>query len=864
MIQALALLTPLIAFTLQPVQSDKEKSDAAAKEQQAQADKGAARGAPATGTTSQGTTTTTPPVQQQPPGAAGATPGAPTSSNPQDRPNPGVPPGANAPGANPAAPPAPGANAPGGRPANAPVQANRGQNPPSSSSGGQGGGKMPDVRDDGDYWIVAFDETEGCDLESLTKICQQTTGINFTYDQKAQDALAKLKVKIFGQKRFPKSEFYSFYQIILFINGYVCTKVGPDMLSLVVIQEVNAPAQQGKSSLKSESVYVLPEELDRYQGQVATQIITVLHLPHTDVRSLGNSLRILSPDTQTGGVIPVGTTNSVILQGFASNVISLARILKLVDDESANDAAAAPVFDVLPLEFAAAQDISDTLGQLLEAKQRQTERSRTQPGAAGAPGTATAGGGETKILVDARTNSLLVMALPEDLQQIKELVARLDIEVVEPERTYHVYVLENVKAKDLAQVIQDFLQDASRVQQGGAAGRAQPGGNAAIAQGNTSRDSQTVVVPDEATNSLLIAASKTRYEEMLALIQKLDERQDQVLIETALVELSGSDFRDLGVELGGADIPGLGQLGSFGVTSFGLSTLQDTNGDGAPDLRSPILTNGITAGILDGDSIGQLPILLQAIKTISDTNILNVPSVLVNNNGSAKVASKDEQPTTTITATGGAAGQTQENFNKYEEAGITMQISPSISNAGYLRLDLFLEVSTFGAKDPSDGRAIPPPKLTRTLETSVNVPNGDTMVIGGIITDNKSESRTSIPWLGDLPVVGWLFRRDTDTANRITLYFFVTPHILRDKDFADLAQLSYEKKLAAADKIGADRIRVIDPRFGASTAPGVRFEGFELPLYGSPARGEVQGGDVGIDAQKRAKMTTPPGGDVKN
>jgi len=721
---------------------------------------------------------------------------------------------------------------------------------------------MPDVRDDGEYWIVAFDENDGCDLESLTKICQQTTGINFTYDTATQKKLADAKVKLFGQKRFPKSEFYSFYQIILFINGFVCTKVGPDMLSVVVIQDVNQPNQPGKNALKGESIYVLPEELDKYQGQVATQIITVLHLPHTDVRSLGNSLRILSPDTQTGGVIPVGTTNSVILQGFASNVTSLARILKLVDAESANDAAVAPVFDVLPLEFAAAQDISDTLGQLLEAKQRQQERNRTAPGAAGAtvsgPG---GGGGETKILVDARTNSLLVMALPEDLQQIKELVARLDVDVVEPERTYHVYVLENVKAKDLAAVLEDFLQDASRVQQGGGAaggGRAAPGGNAAIQPGGTSRDSQTVVVPDEATNSLLIAASKTRYEEMLALIEKLDERQDQVLIETALVELSGSDFRDLGVELGGADIPGLGRFGSFGVTSFGLSNLEDTDGDGAPDLRTPILGTGITAGILDGDSIGQLPILLAAIKRISDTNILNVPSVLVNNNGSAKVVSKDEQPTTTVTLGGGVAGQTQENFNKYEEAGITMQISPSISSAGYLRLDLFLEISTFGAKGSGDSRAIPPPRLTRTLETSVNVPNGDTMVIGGIITDNKTESRDSVPFLGDLPVLGALFRRDTDTANRITLYFFVTPHILRDKDFADLAQLSYEKKLAAADKIGADRIQVIDPTFGASDKPGVRFEGFELPLYGSPARGEIQGGDVGIDAQKRAKMTTPP------
>lgn len=751
------------------------------------------------------------------------------------------------------------------RPGGNAAPGNRGQTPASASpvGGGQaGGGKLPIVQDDGDFWIVSFDENEGCDLISLTKICQQTTGINFTYDAGTQTKLAGLTVKIFGPKRFPKSEFYSFYQIILFINGYVCTKVGPDMLSVVVIQDMQSTTQPGRgASLKGESIYVLADELDKYAGQVATQITTVLHLPHTDVRSLGNSLRSLAPDSQ--GVTPVGTTNSVILQGYASNVISLARILKLVDDESANDAPTLPVFDVLPLEFAAAQDIADTLGQLLEAKQRQAERSRTQPGAGGTPPTAAGGGGETKILVDGRTNSLLVMALPDDLRSIKELVARLDVDVVEPERTYHVYALENVKAKDLAEVLESFLQDASRVQQG-TQGRAQPGGNAAAAQGSSSRDTQTVVVPDEATNSLLIAASKTRYEEMLSLITKLDQRIEQVLIETALVELSGNDFRDLGIELGGADIPGLGRFGSFGVSSFGLSTLVDTDGDGAPDVRTPIQTNGITAGILDGDNIGFMPFLIQAIKRVTDTNILNVPSVLVNNNGSAKVVSKDEQPTTTVTAVGGNAGQTQENFNDYQAAGITMQISPSISAAGYLRLDIFLEISTFGAKGASDGRAIPPPRLTRTIETSVNVPDGDTMVIGGIITDNKSHSRNAIPWIGDIPLLGALFRRDVDSADRITLYFFVTPHILRDKDFADLAQLSYATKLKAADSIGADRIRIIDPNFGSKEKPGVRFEGFDLPLYGSPTRGEVPASDVGVDPQKRAELTTPPSGGPKN
>ena len=281
--------------------------------------------------------------------------------------------------------------------------------------------------------------------------------------------------------------------------------------------------------------------------------------------------------------------------------------------------------------------------------------------------------------------------------------------------------------------------------------------------------------------------------------------------------------------------------------SFGMSTFQDTNGDGVPDIRVPNGVNGtppqgVTAGILDGDNFS-LPVLLYALQTRRNTNVLTVPSVLVNNTGSAKVVAKDEQPTTTITATGGLNGQTQENFREYVEAGITLQISPTISASRYLRLKITLEVSTFlGAVSG----AIPPPKTTRTIDTTVNVPDGDTMVVGGIVTDVKGKTHNGVPWLSDIPLLGALFRRQGESSQKTTLYFFVTPHIMRDRDFADLAEVSYRKKLDAADVIGAERIRVIDPAFGQKRK-GVDMRGFELPLYRSPARGEIQGNAVGID-----------------
>lgn len=719
------------------------------------------------------------------------------------------------------------------------------------SGGADGSGEIVDV---GDFYVLSIDEnTDGIDLMWLTKMCQVATGKNLTPDKSVATQLVDTKIKMFGQKRIPKAEFYEFYQILMFINGFTITKVGPDHLAVYLIQSMSPQGgARAGGGLKDEAIYVLPDELDRYADQVATQILTVLHLPNYDVRTLQSTLRPLMPNDQTGsGIMPVGNTQSVVLRGFAPNIVALARILRLVDQEAAKDTGVAPAFEVIPLEFAAAEDLAEILEQLLEARKRESQ-ARRQANPQGATGQIQNGGGESKILTYPRTNSLLVMALPSDMQAIKELVARLDVEVVEPERTYHVYALEHVKAADLSEVLEDFLQSAQRVQQQGAGGRGGGAQAAPAATGLTSRDNEVVVVPDEATNSLLIAASRRRYEEVLELIHRLDLRQDQVLIETALIELSGRNNLDLGVELGVADVPGSG-TGGFGVSSFGLSTFTDTDNDGIPDIRTPTLGNGITAGIIDADDFS-LPILVRALRDRQDTNVLNIPSVLVNNNGSATVNTLDEQPTTQIT-NAGVGGQTQENFNDYQKAGITMQISPSISLSGYLRLSVSLEVSNFVG---TFSGPIPPPRITRSLQTSVNVPNGDTMVIGGIVVDNKSEQRTSIPLLGDIPVLGTMFRRDVDNQNRTTLYFFVTPHILKDKNFSDLAEISYKVKLDAAEKIGAERVRLIDPVFGGKETE-IDFNGFDVPLFRSPGGGEMESSMVGQDPKKAAGKVDPQG-----
>lgn len=694
---------------------------------------------------------------------------------------------------------------------------------------------------DGEFYIVSFseDENSGLTLLDFVKNCEVATGLNFVVTKDTVQLLKNQTVRMYGTKRIPKDEFYSFFQIVMFINQFACVEVGPPPLTVIVIQSLAAGGRQGAAQATQKATYVLPEDLEDWADRPATLITTVLNLPNSDARALANSLRALAGNNPNQNMLPAGI-HSLILTGFGSNVYELAQLLYLIDESSAIEEPAPPIFDRIPLQEAAASDVQSIVEELLQASQQLTDAALVDAGEQ----QQRRGGNQViaKILVEARTNSLVVMAMPDDMPRIRDLIARLDTQVLEPERNYHIYQLENVAAEDIASTLENFLDESRNV-------TALPGATGGQNRQANNRTEEVVVVPERFSNSLLIAANKTRYAEVVELIRSLDRRQDQVLIETALVELSSNNLIDIGVELGLADLPTADGTGGFGVTSFDLSTLQDLDNDGIFDTRVPNQATGITAGIIDGENFS-LPFLLRMIQERTDANVLSVPSILVNNNGEAEIGITDEIPFTQITAFGGGGGQTQENFQGYEEAGIELKISPSISASRYLRLGVELEVSNFIGEQQGN---VPPPRVTRSLKTTVNVPDGDTMVIGGVITDNNSLTRRATPWLGELPIIGALFRRDADSQDRRTLYFFVTPHILKDKDFADLAEYSYGIKMRAADVIGADRLRIVDPDFGDDDE-AEELEAFDIPLYRSSAGGESSMQDVGLTPDEREAL----------
>jgi general secretion pathway protein D len=276
--------------------------------------------------------------------------------------------------------------------------------------------------------------------------------------------------------------------------------------------------------------------------------------------------------------------------------------------------------------------------------------------------------------------------------------------------------------------------------------------------------------------------------DIASIIEELDQRPPQVLIKAFAVEIADIDTFDFGVELASIGEPGDNPRG-FGGTVMGMSTLVDSDGDGIVDSKVPVETEGVTMGVFN-DTVGEIPILLQALKKNNTINVRTAPEIVVNNNSPATLSVVNQQPTTSSTI--GAGGQQITSFSGFEDAGISLDISPHITEANTLRMEVTMAFEQFQG-DPIDPN-VPPAKVSRELTTNVTIPNGRTLVVGGLQTENKSLTVTGIPFISDIPFLGEAFKRTSEVTTTNNLYVFITPYILYDYAFGDFEHLTDVRK----------------------------------------------------------------------
>ena len=389
-------------------------------------------------------------------------------------------------------------------------------------------------------------------------------------------------------------------------------------------------------------------------------------------------------------------------------------------------------------------------------------------------------GEEPQVVVVEQTNSLLVNATAEQHAKITQILSYVDSEMLEGDIPVQLYPLENQSPEHLAQVLEKLIQETIKDPEG------------KIEKIVRKQDEQIIVVPEPNTFSLIVYASKKNQEWIKNIIENLDKRRPQVLIDVTLVQISKSDAFDYDLNIL-SSFPDLTETAGLTGAIIGgaeganlVQTLLDSDRDRFVDFQSQ---GGNGTGFYGDRHINAL---LTAMQQKDYGRILAKPKILVNDNEPGTISSKDityvvTQGSTIVPGQTGGSVQTSIDYEPYD-AGITLNITPHISTGDLLRLDIKLERSDFGTITGEK----PPDKQESDIETTVTIPDGSTIILGGLIKLNQSKGGTKVPLLGDLPFIGGLFRSASNSDIQRSLYIFVKAEIIRPSE-AGLAQADLER-----------------------------------------------------------------------
>jgi len=355
-----------------------------------------------------------------------------------------------------------------------------------------------------------------------------------------------------------------------------------------------------------------------------------------------------------------------------------------------------------------------------------------------------------------------------------EMVQILPASEVPPERDINVYYLENANAEEAAKLLTSLATRPAAAPVAGRPSGKTPGEFEGAVQ----------IIPDKATNALLITASPKDYEMLKEVIKKIDVRRRQVYVEAVIMEVAQDRLRQLGTQLGA--------LGAYQTTNEQISLYGSVNEDIGAELQN---LNNIVGGVGTAGALKfalssvNVKVLLSALQSTADANVLSEPQILTTNNQKAKivVAQNVPFPTGSNLTTGGVS---QVQISR-QDVGVTLELTPEILEGDRVRMDVRQEISSLADTPQAVLIQLGPTTNKREATTTVIVDNHQTVVIGGLMRDDINNTTTKIPLLGDIPLIGWLFKYESKHLTKANLLIFLTPHVVRDNN--DLDNLMQQK-----------------------------------------------------------------------
>ena len=564
------------------------------------------------------------------------------------------------------------------------------------------------------YVAIDFDDV---DIRVFIKFISELTGSNFVIDKRV-----KGKVTIISPKKISIQEAYKVFESVLEVHGFSVVPAG-DIIKIVPSKD--ARTKNIETRLKIEAID--PED------KVVTQIISLSYANPNEMK------KVLAPLISKSSVIlsypPTGT---LIVTDLLSNIKRLLKIIGALDIEGIEEQ-----ISVIPLERASSPDIAKSLNQIFQKTIRQKKGTIAST---------------IKIVADERTNTIITLASENDTSRIRQLIKLLDKDVPKGEERLRVYRLQNANAEDLAKVLMNLPAKAAK----------------SAKKGKTPLLSKDIsIVPDKATNSLIITACRDDYNVLEDVIKQLDIPRPMVYIEALIMEVNVDKGFALGAEwVVGNDFTAEGREGAYGVGFTGAGIM--------PTLEKP-LPSGFSVGVL-GETINisgiffpSLGAVLRAYQSDTDVHIISTPQILTLDNEEAEIYVGENVPYLSKSATGEQIYDTYE----YKDVGVTLRITPQISQERFVRLNLYQEVTKMKVAQ-TDEELFKPTTYKRTTKTTVTIKDKNTIVIGGLIGDDITNTVYKVPCIGDIPGLGWLFKYKSESREKRNLFIFITPRIVEN------------------------------------------------------------------------------------
>lgn len=564
-------------------------------------------------------------------------------------------------------------------------------------------------------------------IQELINIISEVTGKTFVVDPRV-----KGKVTVISNEPMDSEAVYEVFLSILSVHGFTAISTG----AIVKIIPANLA--------KSQSTPVVSANEPIEGDTLVTQVVTIKHV------SAPQLIPLLRPlIRQQGHLVAYPANNTLVISDHASNIRRLLKIIRRIDQADDDE------IEVMVLEHASAAEVVRILNSLEQKKASKTSKSTTS----------------TNLIADERTNSILINGDSKTRLRLRTLITHLDTPIKSTGNTQVIF-LRYAQAKDLVNILKgvsDSLENPGKTKN----------------QATTIDSVKTNIQADESTNSLVITATPKVLSNLKTVIRQLDVRRAQVLVEAVIAEVSSDMARELGVQwlfYGNKETIPLG-LSNFDNTGARIvdiaASAYQANQNG--NVNIPNLGSGAFLGLgRFNSSVLNFGVLLRALNSDTNTNVLSTPSLLTLDNQEAEIVVGQNVPFVTgqYTSTG-TTGSVTNPFQtiQREDIGIKLKVKPQINEGNAVQLEIEQEVSSVS---PSSLAATDLVTNKRTIKTTVIVEDGNMLVLGGLIDEDLQQTEQKVPGLGDIPIIGHLFRSQSLKKVKRNLMVFLHPIIMRD------------------------------------------------------------------------------------